>query len=409
MILKDSPITQHLIYPRYIGWLMRIILTFFVADTFGLDVSYALLLPYLMCELLYLGVSHHFLLKANKFKERLFLLLLLDNSFWIIWLYLTGGATNAFISSLLIPIAIASIALPVWNAILINIINCVAYSLMLYIERESGHIAHMDMSAHYFGMWLNFILSALVINISLSLISQKLRQRDKQLSILRESQLRQEQLVALGASSAQMAHQLATPLCSMRLWLDELNDNYSKQAIDELNTNVTRCEHSLQELRHATDAIRDGMKSQINVKSFIGDVKNKAQLLLPEAIINWSIESLQGQLIMVDQGVLPAIITLIDNAQKASLNVIHSPDIAVIASIENNYLRIDIRDYGHGLDETLMPDLGKKFIRSSNGLGIALTLTHASLERNDGELMMQQHPKNGCIASIKIPIKLDCE
>ena len=404
MILKESQVTQQLIYPRYIGWLLRLVLTFFAADTFGLDVSSNLLIPFLIFELVYLAISHQFLLRENKFNERLFLLLLLDNACWITWLSLTGGATNAFISSLLIPIAIASIALPIWSAVLINIINCAAYSLMLYFETKSGHMAHMDMSAHYLGMWLNFILSAFVINISLTLISQKLRQRDKQLSVLRESQLRQEQLVALGASSAQMAHQLATPLCSMRLWLDELKEEYTQQAIAELNSNLSRCEHSLQELRLATDAIRNGKKQQINVQQFIEDIKQKTQLLLPEAVINWSVTDNPQQSIEIDQGVLPAMLTLIDNAQKASMHSIKKPKVEINTKIEKQYLYIDIRDYGTGIDESLTPYLGKQFIRSSRGLGVALALTHASLERNNGQLVLQQHPQQGCIASVRYPL-----
>ena len=404
MILKESQVTQQLIYPRYIGWLLRLVLTFFAADTFGLDVSSNLLIPFLIFELVYIAISHQFLLRENKFNERLFLLLLLDNACWITWLSLTGGATNAFISSLLIPIAIASIALPIWSAVLINIINCAAYSLMLYFETKSGHMAHMDMSAHYLGMWLNFILSAFVINISLTLISQKLRQRDKQLSVLRESQLRQEQLVALGASSAQMAHQLATPLCSMRLWLDELKEEYTQQAIAELNSNLSRCEHSLQELRLATDAIRDGKKQQVNVQQFIEDIKQKNQLLLPEAVINWSVTDSSQQSIEIDQGVLPAMLTLIDNAQKASMHSIKKPKVEINTKIEKQYLYIDIRDYGTGIDESLTPYLGKQFIRSSRGLGIALALTHASLERNNGQLVLQQHPQQGCIASVRYPL-----
>ena len=402
--MKESQLTEHLIFPRYIGWLLRLVLTFFAADTFGLDVSSTWLVPFLIFELFYLVISHHLLLKPKKNNEHLFLLLILDNSFWIIWLSLTGGATNAFISSLLIPIAIASIALPIRNAVMLSVINCVSYSVMLYFEQQSGHMAHMNMDAHYFGMWFNFILSASVINISLSLISQKLRSRDKQISMLRETQLKHEQLVSLGASSAQMAHQLATPLCTMRLWLDELKDNYSEQAVEELNSNLSRCEDSLNDLRLATDAIRDGKKSKLIALSFIHEIERKTQLLLPEAIVNWSLNNIDEQIICVDQGVLPAIITLIDNAQKASFQTTKQPKVEVMVIAHEDTLQITIRDFGAGIDESVRPYLGKRFLPSENGLGVALTLTHASLERNDGLLTLQQHEENGCIACVKLPI-----
>ncbi|MGB0894792.1 MAG: sensor histidine kinase [Parashewanella sp.] len=405
LTMSGSKITQHLVWPRYFGWIIRLLLTFWFGEWFGLTHSSDILGLVFGCELVYLLLSHWQISRLYKFNDGLFWILLIDTLFWIAWLYLTGGSTNAFVSFLLVPIAIAAIALPEWNAWVLSLINCVAYSLMLYFSPETEHMMHMNMSSHYLGMWLNFILSTLVINSSLLLISKKLRHRDFQLSQLRESQLKQEQLVALGASSAQMAHQLATPLCSMRLWLDDLKEEYSQQAVEEVNSNLSRCEHSLMELRLATEAIRDGKKQQWAIDELVTDLKRKTQLLLPEHEIKWLTSETFSQSVFIDHGVLPALITLMDNAGKASYSASQKMKLEVSILVEKSTLNIIIRDFGAGIDPKLSPYLGKQFVPSEKGLGIALMLTHASLERNAGRLSLRSHPQTGCIAKVILPIE----
>ncbi|RLV60238.1 sensor histidine kinase [Parashewanella curva] len=389
---------------RYLGWGFRLILSYGLSDWFGLTHQSSILIYLFAIELGYLLFSHKKINQLKEFRSQHFYLLLMDNSFWLAWLYLTGGASNAFISFLLVPIAISSITMSPRKSWLFSGMNCIAYSVMLYFDPHMKHMAQMGMSSHYIGMWLNFILSIIVLNTGLVLFTAKLKQRDSQVSALRESQLKQEQLVALGASSAQMAHQLATPLCSMRLWLDELQQSPSKEAFEELSRNLSRCESSLQELRLATDAIRDGKKREIKLSELLLDTKKKAQLLLPQCLIDWDITEKSSQILHVDHGILPALITLIDNAGKASKAATSESKIEI--STQQNQqgkCKILIRDFGNGIDESLRPYLGKQFIPSEKGLGVALMLTHASLERNLGSLSLTQHPEQGCIATITLP------
>ncbi|WP_133407927.1 sensor histidine kinase [Parashewanella tropica] len=393
-----------LTFSRYLGWGFRLILSYALSDWFGLTHQSSILMYLFIIELGYLLISHRKINQLKEFGSQHLYLLLIDNSFWLAWLYLTGGASNAFISFLLVPIAISSITMSPGKSWLFSGMNCIAYSVMLYFDPHMKHMAQMGMSSHYIGMWLNFILSVVVLNTGLVLFSRKLKQRDSQVSAMREAQLKQEQLVALGASSAQMAHQLATPLCTMRLWLDELKQSPSEQALEELGNNLSRCESSLQELRLATDAIRDGKKRQVAVNNLLYDAKKKAQLLLPQCLIDWQINENNSSVLNIDHGILPALLTLIDNAGKASKAAMLQAKLEI--STQHNQkdeCQILIRDFGSGIDESLRPYLGKQFVQSEKGLGVALMLTHASLERNLGSLSLSQHPTQGCIATITLP------
>lgn len=88
---------------RTLGLLLQIGLTLFAADTFGLSLQMEPLMHVFVLEVLYLSLTLA-LRKPLFAKERgLFIALSLDTLFWISWLYFSGGATNAFISLLLLP------------------------------------------------------------------------------------------------------------------------------------------------------------------------------------------------------------------------------------------------------------------------------------------------------------------
>lgn len=198
-----SPLAANqLITLRALGLVLQLVLTFFGADAFGLSLQQSALVYIFGLELLFLGLTlklrHALVLSA----PGLFLSLLIDTLLWISWLYFSGGATNAFISLLLLPIAIAAVTLPFWAPWTLAAITTLAYSLMLYAvpamegghHEHAGHMAGGSMASHYVGMWFNFLLSALVLTTSVALIARRLRQTDAELAALRESQLRQEQL-----------------------------------------------------------------------------------------------------------------------------------------------------------------------------------------------------------------------
>ncbi|MGL5393403.1 MAG: sensor histidine kinase, partial [Shewanella sp.] len=208
---------------RTLGLLLQIGLTTFAADTFGLSLQMEPLLLVFALETGYLLLT--LVLRKPLFTKEsgLFIALVLDTLFWILWLYFSGSATNAFISLLLLPIALAAVTLPIWAPWTLSAMSTLAYSLMIFTAPDAQMQHHgMDMSSHYLGMWFNFVISALVITTSVALITKRMRRQDAQLAFMREGQLRQEQLLALGMASAQMAHQLATPLSTLRLLLDEV-------------------------------------------------------------------------------------------------------------------------------------------------------------------------------------------
>lgn len=398
---------------RTLGLLLQIGLTTFAADTFGLSLQLEPLVHVFVLESLYLSLTLALRKPLFAREQGLFIALSLDTLFWISWLHFSGGATNAFISLLLLPIALAAVTLPIWAPWALTAISTLAYSLMIFTVPESQMQHHgMDMSSHYLGMWFNFVISALVMTTSVALITKRMRRQDAQLAYMREGQLRQEQLLALGTVSAQMAHQLATPLSSLRLLLDEIKEEIPAAAITvtEMETALGRCEHTLAELRLATESIRDRRQRPQAITALLEGLKQKTLLLMPQTELTWSStcapEALSGMRILTDMSLTPAIMALIENAARASSETIGAArvDIGLDIGSTDGLFYLQIRDFGAGIAPSLLPQLGTLLIESPKGLGVALLLSHASLERLGAELILANHPQGGTVAQVRFTI-----
>jgi len=396
---------------RILGLVLKLVLTFLVAETFGLSLNSPGLNYALVLEAVYLAMTFSMRKSLQLTDISLFIALLLDTAFWITWLYFSGGATNAFISLLLMPIAIAAVILPRWAPWTLTLLSTSSYSLMLYsvlLDMVESH--GMDMGSHYLGMWLNFVISSLVLTTSVAFISKRMRRQDAELAYMREAQLRQEKLLALGTVSAQMAHQLATPLSSLRLLVEEVAEgaDANTSAVKEMNVALSRCEQTLVDLRLATESIRQQKQVEIEACELLSQLEQQVMLFMPQVLLETEWEAgTQYSLVQSDTSLLPAILSLIDNAARASDEHMGAQKVKVTVELEQAYLRLRVRDYGRGIPKGLISQLGHKLVESPTGMGIALMLSHASFERLGGSLLLGTHVEEGTVAEVSIPLVVE--
>ena len=153
-----------------------------------------------------------------------FFQLLIDILLLTFLLYFSGGAANPFVSLYLLPIMIGATALPARLAWLLSVAGVLAYSaLMAWYEPLVLPAGSAAFHLHVLGMWLNFILSTVLITYFIGRMALGLRRRDAQLAKVREQRLRDEQIVAIGSLAAGAAHELSTPLATMNVIAGELD------------------------------------------------------------------------------------------------------------------------------------------------------------------------------------------
>jgi len=445
---------------RLVNWGLKIGLILFATDLFGLTTPPIELTYVLLIEACYVGFSYRFHRLSVDNHGLLFTTLLLDSLFLAAWLYFTGGATNAFVSLLLLPIAISAVTLPRWAPWCLTVLSTAFYSVMIVSitaqnvdtsmtddmsQLPMGHalaVNHsMDMGSHYLGMWFNFVISALVLTVTVGFIAKRIRQKNAELRYLREAQLRQEKILALGTASAQMAHQLATPLATLRLLLDELVDlNIEDGTIKTASENITilskvpisistepadiaateqnvliaemqqalnRCEITLVDLRVATESIREQKTTEQALGTLAALITEQVNLLMPETQLSLTVDPLAwSSIIATDMSLLPALLALIQNGAQAS-ETNQQPsrvDINIMLSqSKSQHINIVIRDYGAGIATHLLQTLGHNMVESRKGMGISILLSHTSFERLGGELCLRQHADGGTEAIVSLP------
>jgi len=129
-----------------------------------------------------------------------------------------------------------------------------AYVLQL-IAMHSQHDQHQ----HFMGMSASFIIAALILATVTYSLRKNLERNEKKISALREEQLRQEQVLAVATATAQMSHELATPLNTLKLWLDELNDTQN-QDLEPIPHPIERMSLLLAQLRETAANMKEHEK-----------------------------------------------------------------------------------------------------------------------------------------------------
>ncbi|WP_223229933.1 ATP-binding protein [Pseudoalteromonas piscicida] len=327
--------------------------------------------------------------------------LLADILFLTVLLNLTGGATNAFVSLLVLPTVIAAVTIPTINMLMVSAGAIGAY-LYLYIKMSHEHVHHMDMSTHLLGMLVNFTFTIIVVVTVVSILVKQNRKKERAIAMLREQQLQQEQLIALGSAAAQATHQLATPIAHLALLHEELEESYPKEpCVQEMSEPLGKCKEQLNVFREFTEYLKSASKQVITAEHFAEQLKGLTSLQFPQQHFKFDINNIKGSL-SDDPMLMPSILNLISNSVRANEEA-SQDDIDVVMSTKSNEHVITILDRGEGIAEERLEQLGHSVVSSESGLGMAVLLSHATIERLGGHLLIESDLIYGTKCTIKLP------
>ena len=340
----------------------------------------------------------------------LFVQILSDVVVLTLLLNFSGGATNAFVSLLLIPIAVSAVCLTISLQFLILLSAIVGYSILLWLMPE--HAMHqVDMKEHFIGMWLNFLVSALVVFFVVARMALSINKREKAIAKAREEQLKQERLLTLGVASAQVTHQLATPIATVQLLIDELEEEQPNNVvIADVQQQLQRCSSNLSLFRQLARDVREQRSSVVSCEGFLADLQEHININFPNMKVNWINKEceLTSLHLLKDPSLLPAVLNLVQNAIRASKNN-GNQSIDIISQTNNNNWQLLIRDFGLGFSKQELSELGVKPVISEQGMGMAVFLSHASFERLNIKLSLSNYIVDSHVAGgqaiLSIPIQ----
>jgi two-component system sensor histidine kinase RegB len=326
-------------------------------------------------------------------------------------LYFTGGASNPFITLLLVPIALSAAALSVRAILAVATLAGIAYLLLL-----RWHVAlpmpmhdemHGSFTLHVAGMGVNFVISALLLGFFINRLAQELRMQQLEVQRVRERALRDEGILAIATQAAGAAHELNTPLSTMRTLLPELRrERAGDVALAEdlalLEGQVDRCRTILREMVAFGKAQLSQEPERLSVAEFVQGCSERFQLLRPEAELQLELDQHTSSIVLrTPPGLRHALLNLLNNAADASASR-HSQAVTLTLSTDQHWLQLSVRDHGPGFATTgELPPLGHS--RKPGGLGIGLALAEATAERLDGQLIAR-NTAEGAEVCLRLPL-----
>ncbi|MCK8120692.1 ATP-binding protein [Pseudoalteromonas sp. 2CM32C] len=328
-----------------------------------------------------------------------------DVLFLTILLSLSGGATNAFVSLLLLPIMIAAVTLREKGLAYIALLAIAAYSFLL-INMPDHSMHQMNMSGHFVGMWVNFVLSTSVIALVIGAMSRALKDRERVIAKAREKQLRNEQLVTLDGAAAQITHQLATPIANLQLLFEELLEEQPNNIIvKQMQTPLEQCREQLNSFRALSEQIRvNNAKDQITITQLQTAINDTFVLQYPGQHIKWSTPSINA-ILLSDAMLLPAILNLLQNAAIANQKQGKTElELSWELNQQDQCIDLLIRDFGDGFTPSQLAELGGQVMPSEQGMGLAVLLSNVTFERLNGSLTLFNHKEGGAVAKVQLAI-----
>jgi two-component system sensor histidine kinase RegB len=328
-------------------------------------------------------------------------------------LYFTGGPTNPFVSLYLVPISLAATALPARFAWLTVTVCGIGYSALWWrsVPLPPVHARFgSEFDLHLAGMWVNFLIAAVLMVLFVGRMAWLVRQRDRELAAMRESALRDQRVIDLGTLAAGTAHELNTPLSTLAILASELDetttDPEQKRQLRAMLEEIRVINERLNRIAGGVDAERSAGARHAELGAFLRDLLARWAEAHPGIEVGIAFEPAQTTSvpIVVEATIEQAIRNVLDNAAHATLaNGGEHIDIAV--GVHGTRLTLAVTDQGAGLDPAVRDDVGLKAVTTKeHGLGIGLLLSRAALQRFGGRLDLKDAPAGGVEAHIELPL-----
>lgn len=326
--------------------------------------------------------------------------------------YFSGGYTNPFVWMYLLPTTVAAVALSwryVWG---ITALSIACYTALMFFYVPLSHL-HMhyhlgsEFNIHLFGMWMGFIICALIIAVFVTRIGQNLREYDRLIAKAREKALEGERMLALGTLATAAAHELGTPLATMAVAVGELARENADQAhlaepLALLTRQIGRCKEILTSITASAGEPRaeDGQKQSLH--DFLQQQVSRWQDSHPVTQLTCRLQgSTTHPVIAVDRTLGQALNNLLDNAADAS-----PQHVELQATWTEKRLILTLRDFGTGLTADIARNLGTPFVttKPGKGMGLGLYLSRLIFERFGGMLKLANHPDGGVETRVELPL-----
>jgi two-component system, sensor histidine kinase RegB len=345
----------------------------------------------------------------------LFLDLLLDVGTLTVQLYLSGGATNPFVSLFLLQAILGAVLLQTWSTWTIVAVTsgCFIWLTMFYNEigfsTPAGGSAHSRLfDLHIYGMFVCFLLAAVLLVLFVTRINRNVRDQDLRLAELRQQSAEEEHIVRMGLLASGAAHELGTPLATLSVILNDWErmpalraDAEIAMEIVEMQAQLNRCKTIVSGILRSSGEERGENSERTSIVAFIDGVVDEWEESRNPSRFEYTNRLAIDFAIASDVLLQQILYNVLDNAFEAS-----PAWVGIDISQSGEMLSIAVRDAGPSLAPETPAEFGKPYrsTKQKPGSGLGLFLVVNVLRKLGGHATAHNVPTGGAIVELRLPI-----
>lgn len=391
------------------GQLITILAVHFVM---GIHLPIAPMLLVAGMAILMNGLSFGVLRKRTDVSHaELFLSLLFDVLLLTAQLYLSGGATNPFISLYLVQVALGAVLLDRWSVWGIVFVSALCAGLLALHYRPldlNGALEGHLFDLHIVGAWICLTMIAVLLVLFVLPVTRNLQVRDAYLAKLRQQAAEEEHIIRMGLLASGAAHELGTPLSQLAVVLGDWKHMPEitvhpdlVEEVEEMQAAVQRCKAIVTGILLSSGEARGEAPEVTNVRDFIDGIAMEWRRANPGMPLRCDFGPHDYPRIIADPVIRQAIGNLLDNAREAGATYID-----LLVGRDSSSLNIAVRDNGSGFSEAMLEDFGKPY-RSSKGKeghGLGLFLVVNVVRKLGGSVSASNGADGGALILLRLPL-----
>ncbi len=236
-----------------------------------------------------------------------------------------------------------------------------------------------------------------------------------------ELEERQEQLVqarkisAIGTFTSGIAHELNNPVNNIVLTAESFQEDFDdlgrEEALGMIQDIITQSERASEIIKNLLDFSRSERPEMVSV-SAVSVIHDTLKLVRNQLLLS----GVEEQTDMPED--LPAVCGDYKSLQQVFLNLFINaiqamPTGGILStrasvSDDGDWVKIDVRDTGMGIDHTDIPHIFDPFFTTKEvgkGTGLGLSVTYGILQKHGGNIEVHSQPGMGATFTITLPVR----
>ena len=345
-------------------------------------------------------------------------------------LFLTGGLNNPFAMLVLAPVTISALFLHLRNTVFLGVVAMLLITFVshynLPLLGANGEILTLPV-LFLFGFWVALLISLVFLAIYARQVATEMRAMNKALLATQLALSREQKLTDLGGVVAAAAHELGTPLATIKLVSSELKEELQDlpdllEDAELIRSQADRCRDILQSMGRAG---KDDLHLRnAPIETVVREAAEPHLERGKEVQFNIILEDDTNQIqpnIQRRPEIIHGLRNLIQNAVDFSKS-----KVTVDISWSEDLIEIKISDDGRGFPQSVIGRIGDPYVRRRwfiedgarrpgyEGMGLGLFIAKTLLERSGAKLSFSNgrthghaswtgHPTGGAVIEVSWP------